>query len=68
VIGDEEIARDNRLAKDLRNLFYSLLLRAAAGERPGASRPTSFLRALHAFNTSGVEIGAPPRRAAGAPR
>lgn len=56
VIGDEEIARDNRLSKDLRNLFYSLVLESRAGERLSAFAPDFLYERFTLLNTSGVEL------------
>ena len=56
LLGQEVIAAGNRLAKDLRNLFYSLVLESRAGERLVAFAPDFVYERYTLFNTSGVEL------------
>ena len=56
LLGQEEIARGNRLSKDLRNLFYSLLLESRAGQRLAEFAPDFIYERYTLFNTSGVEL------------
>jgi len=52
----EALCQDNRLAKDLRNLFYSLLLESRAGERLTRFAPDFVYERYTLFNTAGVEL------------
>lgn len=52
----EEIARDNRLSKDLRNLFYNLGLAAQAGPLLAEFRPDFLYERYALFGTAGVEL------------
>ncbi len=56
VLGREAACQENRLAKDLRNLFYSLLLESRAGARLASFAPDFLYERYTLFNTAGVEL------------
>jgi glycosyltransferase involved in cell wall biosynthesis len=55
-IGEEELARGNRLAKDLRNVLFSLVLESRASARLAAFAPDFLYERYTLFNTAGVEL------------
>lgn len=52
----EDLCQGNRLAKDLRNLFYSLLLESRADRRLASFAPDFLYERYTLFNTAGIEL------------
>lgn len=52
----ESLCQGNRLSKDLRNLFYSLLLESRAERRLAAFAPDFLYERYTLFNTAGIEL------------